>query len=462
MAEENKSEKPGMPECAGLDEPAIEPSAERQQRSGWEIFRQAFDRARREQRAVSKSDKGRDRSRSLFLLAGGAIAVMLLFLVVFSSPNAARKAQITRRTTPDLGRRAAPGGAATEGRESVTPLLDAQTAPSASLEAQDITPEDVKQTARPFEPAPVTNPANSAPERSEGQYALGRINFSTPPSRHKASESSSASARSALDELKKPSLIFVRNAQSDPASSHPGIAAPPIEDDTATLSLPAGTRLVARLQSAVTTAVDTPVVAAIEYNYEQDRKIVVPAGAMATGSLMQANRSGDVAIHFDSLEFPDGTSSKIDAVAMSLSYAPLQGHVSGNKKGRNFLVRAFTGLGEAATYLVGSSGLSAPLSESSLLRDRLATNIGRAGDQEVNSLTFDQNIVVSVPASTRFYIVIRKEAQGNRTEMRRAAAGRNGHPPLPTIDELRQLLQLRRELSEIYQQPSASQPGPQP
>jgi len=64
-----------------------------------------------------------------------------------------------------------------------------------------------------------------------------------------------------------------------------------------------------------------------------------------------------------------------------------------------------------ATYLVGaggSNGFNGPLSESALLRDRIATNIGIAGDQELNSLAFNQNIVVTVPGNTRFYIVVEK------------------------------------------------------
>ena len=50
------------------------------------------------------------------------------------------------------------------------------------------------------------------------------------------------------------------------------------------------TRLVARLQSVVTSAVKAPVVAAIEYNYERDGEIVVPAGAKA---LEPCNRRTD-------------------------------------------------------------------------------------------------------------------------------------------------------------------------
>lgn len=461
MAEENKSGMSGVSELPGVEEPAIEESEVRNQRSWWEIFRQAFDRARREQRAMRKSDKGRDRSRSLFLLAGGAIAVMLLFLIVFSSPNGSKKAGLVRRATPDLGRRITPGQEAGGQTGSVTPLLNAQTEQSPSPEAQNVTPKDVGQTARPIQPASLPNPPASALEGNEGQYALGRINFSSPAPRHERLENDEVSASTVLDDLKKPSLVFVRSAQSDIGSSHPRIASSVLQENAVMLALPAGTRLVARLQSAVTSAVKAPVVAVIEYNYEQNGAIVVPAGATAVGNLIEADRSGYVTIHFDSLELPDGTSEKMDGAAMGLSYRPLKGHVSGKKTGTNFLVRAFTGLGEAATYLVGSGGLSAPLSEGALLRDRMAANIGMAGDQKLNSLGSNQNIVVTVPANTRFYIVMEKGEQANGAAARSAAAGRNGNPSVPSIDDLRQLMQLRRELSEMYQQPSAAESAPQ-
>jgi hypothetical protein len=221
-----------------------------------------------------------------------------------------------------------------------------------------------------------------------------------------------------------------------------------------TLNLPTGTRLVARLQAAVSSAVKTPVVAAVEYNYERDGEIVVPAGAQVLGSLQQADRSGYVGIRFDTIQMPDGSTEKIDATAMSLTFGPLKGVVSGKRTGTNFLIRAFTGIGQAASYVVGSNGLNASLSQGALLRDQIATNIGIAGDQQLNSLAFNRNIIVSVPANTRFYIVIEKGATGNEEQARPAGIQQAGNRPLPTAEELQQLMQLRRELSELYQQPN--------
>ena len=47
-----------------------------------------------------------------------------------------------------------------------------------------------------------------------------------------------------------------------------------------------------RFESCVSTAVQTPVVAVIEYNYEQNGEIVVPAGAKAFGRMEAVDRSG--------------------------------------------------------------------------------------------------------------------------------------------------------------------------
>src|SRR5487761_463191 len=103
---ENKT--PEAPEVVSGEELLIDQT---DVRPGWrEIFRQAFDKARRERRIARRRELGRDHSRSLFLLAGAAIAVLLLFLGVFSSSNNARKSIDAKRAgTPDLGRRVTPG-----------------------------------------------------------------------------------------------------------------------------------------------------------------------------------------------------------------------------------------------------------------------------------------------------------------------------------------------------------------
>jgi hypothetical protein len=455
MTEENER-KSSATESGRIDQTATD-ETDASSRPGWrDLFRQAFDKARREQQPTNRRELGRDRSRSLFLLAGAGLAVLLLFLGVFSSSNTSKKSTVERRPgTPDLGRKVTPGQQATGQTGSVTPLLNAEAEQPQAPGDHGVTAEEVSRTARPsqslfaVQPKPATS--RSVP-RNAGPYALGKIDFSDAAANPQASAAATLSTHSTSDDLRKPSLVFVRSVQSNGASSSTRPASAAVEQSPITLNLPTGTRLVARLQSVVNSAIKSPVVAAVEYNYEREGGIVIPAGALVLGSLQQADRSGYVSIRFDTIQMPDGSTEKIDGTAMSMSFGPLKGVVSGKRSGTNFLVRTFTGLGQAATYLVGSNGLNGPLSESAFLRDRIATNVGIAGDQELNSMTFNQNIVVSVPGNTRFYIVVGKGTTVREEQAQPAQTQQANNAPLPTADEFRQLKELRRELSEMYQQ----------
>ena len=278
-------------------------------------------------------------------------------------------------------------------------------------------------------------------------------------------------AHNEADALKKSSLVFV-SSNSGAATANmirpvSMTAEPALLERNATALLPNGSRLVARLQSAVSTAVKAPVVAAIEYNYERDGEIIIPAGTKALGELQQANRNGDVGIHFHTLQMPDGTTEKIDAGSMSLTYGPLKGSVSGGNAVKRVLVRSMTGVGTMAAYLVGGpggfGGASGQLDNSILLRERIASNAGLAGEQEVQSLAFNENIVVSVPGNTRFFIVL-LAGSGQTSPARTAPAGTrgaaqvasNGNAQLPSAEELRELIELKTELNRMYQEVAAT------
>src|ERR1035441_5636023 len=87
----------------------------------------------------------------------------------------------------------------------------------------------------------------------------------TPPNPPSPPSSSDSSA-----DLKKPSLVFVRSTEIKP-TLRPNSP----EDTEETLALSVGTRLVARLQTPVSSAVAAPVVAVVEYNYERNGQIVL-------------------------------------------------------------------------------------------------------------------------------------------------------------------------------------------
>lgn len=459
---------------------------------------------------ATRKELGKDKSKTLFVLVAAAIGVLLFFLAIFSSPQKPKQQQVWQhRGQPDLGRRVTPGQAQQQAG-SVTPLLNAQVQNQAASSNGEVTPEDIRRTSQPtfgsqpaapnaaantLIPLPLYTTANgqrgSTPARVPGtdhgssqRYALGKINFPDTALQKEYAQSgytpdyaasnaqSGATISPKTDDLKKPSLVFVRNEDADRSLARNLIPAGDSVSTPVALTLtqpsldsilPPGTRLVARLESPASTAVAGPVVATIEYNYEQDGQIVVPAGSKATGKLEQANPSGYVSLHFTRMDFPDGTSEKIDGISMGLNYGPVKGLVNGRRRGARFLVQTLTGLGTMASYLVGAGNFSGPLSESGLLRERIADNVGIAGQNELNQLSFNQKIVVTVPGNTRFYILIQKtEDVSGRTSTARhesdsASSVRNAQS-VPNLGELRELLELQREMSQLYPQ-GASAPS---
>jgi len=244
----------------------------------------------------------------------------------------------------------------------------------------------------------------------------------------------------------KSSLVYVRSISASQSNSRGA----EIRDNPApdiVLGLAPGTRLRARLESAASTAVRTPVLAVIEYNYERDGEIIVPAGAKAVGHLQDADRSGYVRVEFDSVMMPDGTAVPIKAVATDLDMRPLKGKVEGKNTGKNVLVRSLAGIGEVGAMLVGHGNLNQPLSESALLRERVSNNIGEAGDEQVSRMAVTQHIVVTIPADTPIYVVFEKTPQFNAAAARGTVSDTQAGNSI-NAEELRQLLQLQRELNQ--------------
>ncbi|MGO8731688.1 MAG: hypothetical protein ACLQVM_02730 [Terriglobia bacterium] len=451
----------------------------------------------------SRKDLGKDKSKTLYVSVAVGIAVILFLLIYLSSPQKPNQGQApAHRGNPDLGQRTTPGQAQKQAGSTV-PLLTADMRDQQSERNGEVTPEDINRMSHANSQSLIEKPNATAntlvpPEEATGktsgaknpsrqQYVLGRIDFSDPELQQKYANAGQgpdlspetvpprllASSNTETD-LKKPSLVFVSsesttipNVAGSLAGRDNGIVNTALGSEGISLNsmLPAGTRLVARLESPATTAVSTPVVAAIEYNYEQEGEIIVPAGSKALGKMEQANSSGYVALRFDRIEFPDGATGKMDGTAMGLDFAPVKGLVSGKRRGAGFLVQTLTGMGTIAAYLVGGNNLSGPISDSALLRERLADNVAIAGQNEMNGVAFNQNIMVTVPGNTRFYIVVEQTAisSGQAPTARRASSASgiaSDGQAVPNLQELRQLLQLRQELSQLYPQEPSEKTAP--
>ncbi len=121
--------------------------------------------------------------------------------------------------------------------------------------------------------------------------------------------------------------MFVRNTASETATNGRQSTAQPayVERKGISTLLPTGSRLVARLQNSVSSAVKTPVIAVIEYNYEQGGEILIPAGTKAIGQLAQASQNGQVGLRLRPWKCPMAVLRALKAGGVGLDYGPLKG-----------------------------------------------------------------------------------------------------------------------------------------
>ena len=390
----------------------------------------------------------KDNARVLFI--GGGIALVLL-LFAFSGIPRKPMAPGMRSSTKRLEQVAKPADSGANASGSVVPLMDSGRRPDEGTDKSLVRPDEIARTAdKQPKPSPGTNLGSVRafvnPEPWQpAPYQAGSQPETPISNKLPATTDAPTETKSERDTLDKASLVFIR---SNPASAAtPGQqCSNPIE---LSIGLAPGTRLRARLESTASTAVQTPVIAVIEYNYERNGDIVVPAGAKAVGRLEAADRSGYVGVRFDSLLLPDGSTISMEASATDLELRPLKGKVEGKHMGKNILVRSFAGLGEIAATLAGRSSLNQPLSEGDLLREKVSNNIAQSSDQEVAKLAITEHLVVSVPADSEIYVVLQKTANETTQNRHTQLPVETQTTNQPRIEELRQLLRLQREMNQM-------------
>jgi hypothetical protein len=290
---------------------------------------------------------------------------------------------------------------------SATPLMDVTPRNAAQDDSDLINPSDIQRMrtnskqdspAKPFAASTVkANALGAIPSFADTQQR-----WEDPLPYTAQGEPSGPQSRQAQNALKEPSLVFVRSVVAGQ-----GASAGPVNSDPNVLQIEPGTRIEAKLETQISTAVSDPVIAVVEYTYAIGDHVVIPAGTRAIGQLRQADRFGNVDVKFNELDMSEDTKEAIDASGRALDMGPIKGTVTGKNTGKNFLVRAGSGLGSVAAMIVGNNTSSA-FSEDDLLRERVAENIGEAGDSQVMSLNASSKIVVSVAANTKIYIVFSK------------------------------------------------------
>jgi hypothetical protein len=378
------------------------------------------------------------------IVAAGAIVTALLIFVAVSMPHrgGSQKTKSGAVTKGDTTTETSNENA----QKSLFPITDSGRPAAKETHQGFLNEGDLERTAT----RSGSNTSETA--RPSGAGTLGSIppfgdKWQAQPYEATSSTETLDLGKTEREAMEKPSLIYVRKLSiSAPEPGTANGAAPELG-----LGLATGTRLRARLESAASTAIRAPVLAVIEYNYEQGGEIIVPAGARAVGHIREATRSGYVDLQFDSLLMPDGASVPIEAAATGLDLWPLKGKVEGKNIGKNVLVRSLSGIGQAGSMFLGQGSLNQPLSESDLVRERVSSNIGETGDEEVSRLAVNQQIVVTLSAGVPLYVVLQQTPKPNQpsvqTSLRKTLSSNASN-----AEQLRQLLQLQQELN----QPSAS------
>jgi hypothetical protein len=373
-------------------------------------------------------------SRVIALVALALIAAVVLGPAILNRPKPPREPFTANAKATNNAITREPSASEAPSR---TPIIDATRQPEKAVEQNPVDAEQIAHTATVTPAPPAPKSLGAIPNDGWAPKPYSQTGASADESA--TNDAPQTDARSEHDAMDKASLVFVKSTPPAPGTQ---AAMPAVELG---IGLPPGTRLRARLESAVNTAVATPVVAVIEYNYERNGAIVVPAGAKIFGRLEAADRSGYVGVRFDSLMMPDGSSMPVEAAATDLQLRPLRGRVEGKNTGKNIVVRSLTGVGEIGAALVGRGSLNQPFSEGDLLRERIGNNIGQASDQQLQSLALTQRIVVSVTAGREIYVVLEKPSRETIQGTGLRAAPSTGQS---SVDELGQLLRLERELNE--------------
>jgi hypothetical protein len=236
------------------------------------------------------------------IIAAGAVVTALLVFAMISAP---RKSLPQKSKDPGAtaGRSAIPEEENLSVERKLLPITDSGRPAAKETHDGYLNEQDLQRTAIRRAPASVSHPPSaSTPGTLASIPPFGEQPWQAPPYQPGVGTSAFPENRdqgkAEREAMEKSSLVYVRNiSATQPLAQNREALNGPATDIG--LGLATGTRLRARLESAASTAVRTPVLAVIEYNYERDGEIVVPAGAKAVGHIQEADRSGYMRIQFD-------------------------------------------------------------------------------------------------------------------------------------------------------------------
>ncbi len=176
------------------------------------------------------------------------------------------------------------------------------------------------------------------------------------------------------------------------------------------VQLPTGTEILAHTTNAISSGLESPVMAVVDQDVKLNGSVLIPQGTRAIGFTGGAVKDR-VNVSFTSLVLPDGREVEFSGMAlMKDGSAGLVGKTKG--KGNAVLAgagRIATGAAVLATQFAGRppGSLQRPFSQADLLRNQLAGEIASQGTQLSNRLARPLRVpIVSVPTNRRIRIFL--------------------------------------------------------
>lgn len=216
------------------------------------------------------------------------------------------------------------------------------------------------------------------------------------------------------NELQTPATVFVAGLPS--AAISPNASPQPGRQS----QLPAGTEIVAHTTNAISSGLESPVIAVVDRNVELNDSVVIPQGARVIGYTSGAVKDR-INVRFTSVLLPNNREMAISGLAlMKDGSAGLVGKVQGS--GHPVLstaARIGTGAAVVATEFVGQGSLNQPFSQADYLRNQMAGEVAAQGNRLSNRLQQPMSIpIVNVGTNQplRIFLLNALDLGGGRSQ----------------------------------------------
>ncbi len=200
--------------------------------------------------------------------------------------------------------------------------------------------------------------------------------------REDANQPAQPGAQGRLVALATPATVFVADSAADALlKKDMRMQSSPQPD----LQLPGGTEIVAHTTNAISSGLESPVVAVVDRALRLGDAVVIPEGAHVIGHTAGTVKDR-VNVRFTSVVLPNDREMAISGLAlMKDGSAGLVGKVKGT--GHPFragAARVGTGAAVVATEFAGQGSLNQPFSQSDYLRNQMAAEVASQGSQLSN------------------------------------------------------------------------------